>query len=318
MKSTRTMVETSLLVALSVVLFLASHFLPVIGIIISFFCPVPLVILGLKEPVQNAFTGAFVAFVLTTFVLGLLGGFFFLFGFALMGVSLGVLGRRFEKVSDILSYGFLISLSCKLVLMALVKLLTGMNPFAIDPDTLMESFNNVMGVLSGSHGEAFLETMRMQFETMSRIMVHILPAILMAASFLDCVISYVISEKIARRFRIVFLPGMPPFGEWRFPKSTLFAFFIALVLSFFGRSGNNIGVLYVVGLNLKVISMMIFLIQGLATVWYLLSKLSKDNMKRWVGILVVVMIIFVPILSMAVIMLGFLDILVDLRSKFWR
>ncbi|MGB4096423.1 MAG: DUF2232 domain-containing protein, partial [Acetomicrobium sp.] len=87
MKSTRTMVETSLLVALSVVLFLASHFLPVIGIIISFFCPVPLVILGLKEPVQNAFTGAFVAFVLTTFVLGLLGGFFFLFGFALMGVS---------------------------------------------------------------------------------------------------------------------------------------------------------------------------------------------------------------------------------------
>ena len=58
-------------------------------------------------------------------------------------------------MSDILSYGFLISLSCKLVLMALVKLLTGMNPFAIDPDTLMESFNNVMGVLSGSHGEAF-------------------------------------------------------------------------------------------------------------------------------------------------------------------
>jgi uncharacterized protein YybS (DUF2232 family) len=54
MKSTRTMVETSLLVALSVVLFLASHFLPVIGIIISFFCPVPLVILGLKVPVQNA------------------------------------------------------------------------------------------------------------------------------------------------------------------------------------------------------------------------------------------------------------------------
>ena len=96
MKSTRTMVETSLLVALSVVLFLASHFLPVIGIIISFFCPVPLVILGLKVPVQNAFTGAFVAFVLTTFVLGLLGGFFF-FRVCLMGVSLGVLGGALKR-----------------------------------------------------------------------------------------------------------------------------------------------------------------------------------------------------------------------------
>ncbi len=317
MRDTRALVESSLLVALSVVLFLASHFLPVVGVLLSLFCPVPLVILGIKVPLKNAFMGTFVAFALVSLFMGVLGGVLFLFGFALMGVMLGFFGRRFDRVSDILFYGFLVSLFSKLVLMALVKLLTGVNPFAIDPKAVMEAFNEAEKMFSGS-GRAFFETMRMQVETMSKVMVYILPAILIAASFLDCVISYLISQKIAGRFKITSLPKVPPFGEWHFPKSTLFAFFIAFILSFFDPSGNNIGVLYVVGLNLKVISIMIFLVQGMATVWYLLSKFSKSKIKPWVGAMLVAAVIFIPVLSVIVIMLGFADILIDLRAKIGR
>ncbi len=317
MRDTKALVESSLLVALSVVLFLASHFLPVVGVLLSLFCPVPLVILGLKVPLKNAFMGTFVAFVLVTLFMGVLGGVLFVFGFALMGVMLGFFGHRFDKVSEILFYGFLVSLFSKLILMALVKLITGVNPFAIDPKAIMEAFNEAEALFSGS-SKAFFETMRMQVEAMSKVMVYILPAILIAASFLDCVISYLISQKVAGRFKITSLPKVPPFGEWRFPKSTLFAFFIAFILSFFDHSGNNIGVLYMLALNLKVISIMIFMVQGMATVWYILSKVSKQKIKPWVGVVVVAAVMFIPVLSVAVIMLGFADILIDLRAKIGR
>ena len=70
-------------------------------------------------------------------------------------------------------------------------------------------------------------------------------------------------------------------------------------------------------LNLKVISIMIFMVQGMATVWYILSKVSKQKIKPWVGV-VVAAVMFIPVLSVAVIMLGFADILIDLRAKIGR
>lgn len=318
MQDTRSLVESSLLVALSVVLFLASHFLPLVGIVISFFCPVPLVILGLKVPAEKALLGAFVAAVLITMFMGLLGGVFFLFGFAIMGVALGMFGRRIQKASDIVFYGFLVSLSCKLVLMALVKLLTGINPFAIDPDLITKSLDNALAVFSNGYGEAFLESMKAQAETMSRLMVHILPAILIAASFFDCAVSFVISEKVARRFKVLSLPPIPSFGTWRFPRSVLLAFFASFILSFFAGKGNNIDMLAVLSLNLKVLSMMIFLIQGLATLWYILANFLNINARKWLGVMILAFSLLVPILSTIVIMLGFFDMLIDLRVKIRR
>ena len=63
---------------------------------------------------------------------------------------------------------------------------------------------------------------------------------------------------------------------------------------------------------------MIFMVQGMATVWYILSKMSKQKIKPWVGVVVVAAVMFIPVLSVAVIMLGFADILIDLRAKIGR
>ncbi|HOK20168.1 MAG TPA: DUF2232 domain-containing protein, partial [Thermosynergistes sp.] len=66
----RDLVEASLLVALSVVLFMASNYLPLLGMVISLFCPVPLVIMGLRASVRGAILGAAVASLLVTALVG--------------------------------------------------------------------------------------------------------------------------------------------------------------------------------------------------------------------------------------------------------
>lgn len=62
--------ESSLLVGLAVVLFLAAQFLPVVGIVFSFLCPAPLVVMGLRHDIKKALLGVAVATGLITIFMG--------------------------------------------------------------------------------------------------------------------------------------------------------------------------------------------------------------------------------------------------------
>jgi len=133
MTYTRSLVESSLLVGLAVILFLASHFLPVIGVAFSFLCPAPLVILGLRHDLGKSIVGLVAASILVMMILGPVGSIFFTLGFGFLGVGLGFLARKFEAAVDIMLYGILISLGSKLLLMVIASKLTGINPFSLEP-----------------------------------------------------------------------------------------------------------------------------------------------------------------------------------------
>nr|HPJ47692.1 DUF2232 domain-containing protein [Synergistales bacterium] len=73
MDRTRALVESSLLVALSAMLFLAGHFLPIVGMAFSLVCPAPLVVLGLRHSLGRAVLGVAVATVITAAFTGAVG-----------------------------------------------------------------------------------------------------------------------------------------------------------------------------------------------------------------------------------------------------
>lgn len=314
MSPTRALVEASLLVALAVVLFAASHYLPIVGIFLSLVCPAPLVVLGLRHDLKRALLGTFVATLLTAALLGVVTSLFFLLGFGILGIGLGYLARRCKSGAEVMLYGLVVSLLSKLVLMVVLIRLTGINPFSLDPETFRESINGVVRLYgkAGLPPEA-IEGMKAQLEAMATALPRVFPALLVMASAMDCFLSYVVSGAVLKRLGGLALPPLPPFGEWRFPKSVFWALLASMALQLLGPSAGEFAV--EAALNLRLVVSMLFFFQGLSVVWFFLTSRKMASPLRFV---IVFLLIFIPFLSQLLLVLGVVDIWYDLRMRFRR
>lgn len=312
---TKSLVESSLLVGLAVVMFLASHVLPVIGVIFSFLCPAPLVILGLRHDLKKASLGVMVASFIVMAFLGPVGAMFFLFGFGVLGVGLGFLAKRYTSGVEIILFGILISLGSKLLLMVIVSKLSGINPFSMDPSEMTGMVDKVFAFYAerGMSGDT-LETIRDQVYNSIRMIPLIFPALLSMAAAVDCYLSYMVSSMVMKRIHGTMLPPLPSFSQWRFPKSIFLALVVSLVFSLVGGQGQW-NTWTKIGTNLRLLVNIVFLLQGLSLVWFYLA--SKNVFSLLKGI-IIVLILFIPILSQLVLLLGIIDMWFDIRTRFAR
>ncbi len=318
MTRTKALVESSLLVALAVVLFMASNTIPIVGIAFTFLCPAPLVVLGLRHSLKRAALGSVVATLIISIMLGVVGGVFFLFGFAVLGVGLGALGRKRDNAVEIVLYGILVSLASKLVLMVIVSRLTGVNPFSLDTKEFTAVLDRVMDLYSktGLIPSGSLSSMRQQFEATFRIIPQVFPALLTIAAAIDCLLSYIVSRVILVRLGRGVLPPLPPFGEWRFPRNIFWALLASALLPFVGASFPWGSTLSRAGINLRLLVSLLFMIQGMSVAWALMEKTRFSG--KLSRSLIIFVAILVPLLSYMLIIVGLVDIWWDLRSRLRR
>jgi uncharacterized protein YybS (DUF2232 family) len=316
MNKPREIVESALLVALAVALFLASYVLPVVGVVFAFLCPAPLVVLGLRHSLTRAFLGLGVASILVTLFAGISGALFFVLSFGILGVGLGYLSRRYKNSIEIILYGVLISLGGKLVLMVILAKLTGVNPFDVRPDEMMAVIDKVASIYKemGMSKET-LNTARSQMEATISMIPKIFPALLIMASAVDCFLSYVISRTVLYRLGSNELPPIRPFARWSFPKSVFWVFILSGVLSFMGLSGTFPEIFLRIGLNLRLLSSGLLMLQGLSVFWFYLSYKNVKKVIRWI---LVGMVMLFPLLTQIALILGIIDMWLDLRSRIGR
>ncbi|HCA41292.1 MAG TPA: DUF2232 domain-containing protein [Aminobacterium sp.] len=316
MTPTRSLVESSLLVGLAVVLFLAAQFLPVVGIAFSFLCPAPLVVMGLRHDLKKSILGAGVAAVLIMFFMGPIGALFFILGFGILGIGLGYLSKRLDHGVEILLYGILISLGSKLVLMVVASKVMGMNPFSIDPVEIENTMNKVFEFYAGKGlSPETIESMKQQMMVTLKMLPMVFPAILTLAASVDCYLSYVISRAVIHRIGSGTLPSLPSFDQWRFPKSIFWAFVVSIVFSLVGIQLGQSSLVFRVGMNLKLLVNMLFLLQGLSVIWYYLSLRGVGKVLRWI---VIIFVMFIPFLSTVALGIGIGDMWFDFRSRIRR
>ena len=314
MTSTRGLVESSLLVALAVALFMASHFLPVVGIAISLVCPAPLVVLGLRHSLGRACLGTLVATIIAGAFLGVTGALFFAFGFGFLGIGLGYLAGKCQSGSDSMLFGVLVSLASKLILMVIMVRLTGINPFSLDPETISATVDRVVEFYrSAGMPEATLKGLTDQFRATIAMLPHIFPALLVMAAAVDCFLSYVISGAVLKRIGDIRLPALPAFEEWRFPKSLFWALLISMGLQLFGSQAGR--VLIAAGINIRILVSMLFFFQGVSVVWFVMKNRGLGPVVRWV---IVGLLALIPLLSQLVLVAGIVDMWYDLRKRFRR
>ncbi len=308
---TKSLIESSLLIALTVVLFLGSFYIPVLGIAISFFSPVPLVILSMRYGLRRGIGGSVAASLFVLLVGGPFQAFLFLFNSAAVAIAVGYLVGKGLKATEIIFYGTLVSLASKIAFFGVSALLMGINPFEVNLKVVQDAVKSSIGIYQklGVSGEE-LSTLRKNLSELVRYLRIVLPAIIIVASAFDTFLTFVISGWVLKRVGERF-PSLPPFSEWRFPRSVFWGLVAGVGFSILGGYLSNPYLAHA-GANLQLVFGFLFIIQGLSVIDFLMKRF---NLPRAVRGLLIVILFIQPILSRIVMLIGMLDLFIDFRRK---
>lgn len=295
MRSIRPTVEGAFLAALTVILYLASIYIPILGVFVSFLCPLPVMFLVIRWGARVGILASFVASALVFTLAGLMQAVTCLVGFSLLGIAMGVTVRRKYALPEILILNTGVSLLSKLALVGIALIVAGKNPLVENIRLLEETLKRTPWIPQNLPGtEGLLELVQL-----------IMPALLLVASLFDTGCNFLLGRWIGKRLGLSF-PEIPPFSEWRLPRSVFWVFVLGWVFVLFGGPS----VLGKIGINLQIVTQLLFLFQGLSLVYYFLGRHIRSKAVR-VGILAFLM--FQPLLSSLLSWLGVFDVFFDFR-----
>ena len=307
MLKTRSIAEASLLTGLSVAFYLAARFLPLVGFIIVFMSPIPLVILEMRHDLRTGAIALIVGMLLVMLLSGPLSGVSYALGFGVLALALGRIIELKRSAVEIVVWGSLVSLFCKVMLAVMMFYVTGLNPFTLDLAGMDQAMDWFLS-FNGSNSEAT----RAQLEAVMSILPMMVPTIVIIASVGDSFFCYWLSAKVIRRVEHIDLPELPPFSEWHFPVSIIGAYVASIVFSILGSKYPQYGVLIRVGLNVNMIVSYIFMLQGFSLAAWFLDRRGVN--KRLRSVLLVVAF-FMPILGQLALYAGIFDMCWNIRRR---
>lgn len=314
----------ALLAAILVVLFLISRYLPVIGTIAMFFCPVPLVIMHVKfGDLKYTALVALVATALVSIYTGNpLTAVFFLIGVGLQGMVLAfMIGARKSAITSV----FVCALTTMISTIILFVVVAPVMEFNVSVKKQLE----VISEQFKKSGDANIESLKKsgasaeQINNMERFYVQAAEAVrgmyiytplfLLGSSFISAIINYLAAAMVLRRLNYE-AAGLPAFSRWRMPWKSVWVFIAGLLLLNLSGGEEQSGItryLYLIGLNINGAFMMLFFINGLAVVHFYLIHYSVNMAAR---IFLYFLIFFHPLFYMTVLFVGLADPWIDIRK----
>jgi len=303
-------------------LFLSGIYAPIIGIAMTLASSVPISLIGIRQGVYKAFLAVLFVAALMFLPFGEAGSVSFILGAGFLGIIFGIMVKKTSSAGEAI-FGLIIAvLISKLIFMWFMIYTKGFNPFALDES----SVNALMRSLNSSHvSDDTLKTVIRQINLLT-------PSFLIMASGLDVYVNYVLVSKLEyRRLKTAAspsvnvnyadekvnelrVPPLPPFDQWSFPRSLLSAFLAAFLIALFDVPDTSI-ILISAEINLKVLTSVMFFIQGLSFAWWWMLHRSFSFRAR---LLIIILLMLVPILPMGLIMVGILDIVINIREKIRR
>ena len=292
---------------MSAALFCALPFVPPLGMTAFLFSPTPLALLGARENktwMVWGLLGATLLLSLVNFQFAL----YFLLSDGLLCLGLTLPLGKLKSGGESLLFCTVASIVSKIVWVALLISLTGHNPFAIDPNKLRTILTETYSWMV-IQGEREAEFFRESMEQAVMLTPYMVPSLVILYSMLDSFLNYRLCETLQRPYKTKF-PALPSFKEWRFPKSLLWALIFAFALPFFTEK-ETWRLWIMLGVNLKLLVLMFFFLQGVSLVWWSLARLTINFLLR----VLVVALLLLPGLNMGVIAIGVGDACLNFRAR---
>ncbi len=313
---TKELVEASLLAAIMVVMIVAGHFVPLIGIFAVLFIPLPIIILAFKNKLSYTIIAGIIATLISsaivTPIVGLLSGAIAL----LTGVPMGLLMKRKEgalKTVVLSGLGALLASLFILVVGTRVIFGSNMTDYVNQMFTLPATFEQDMmavGQLMNNPdqmAESIQKTMQLM-DQMKYLMNLLFPALLIVSGMMISGVNYAFSRLVFKKLRLPLNP-VGSFKDFTYPRHVGYGSFIMLILAYI------VGYLGVVDMqlitsNFLYLFLVVFAIQGLAALYYYLLKVVPKG--GAIAIIVVLLLIgFLQYISL----LGIFDLMIGLRKR---
>lgn len=308
---TKSIVEGAFLSAITAILFLASLYIPLLGTLVSFLCPLPIIILCLRHDIKIAFLSLIVAFFLISLLAGFFQGLIAVLGFGALGIGLGIAIRKKMSLPEVILIGSATSFISKVFLMVIGLWLMDSNPLLISLDQINQSVQQSLSWyenmgLTPEQVDAFKSSLLQSLELIKIAF----PAMLVIASVFDTIINYWVVGKILRRFGY-HLESFSAFYRWRASRSFFWSYLFGIsILVLNTRFG--LPMLERIGLNIQLLFSVVFLITGLAVVSYGLHYYKVKAVLQWI---IIIIIFFQPALSLIVTWIGIFDVWIDFRER---
>jgi len=306
---TKSIVEGAFLAAITAVLFIISIYIPLLGTLVSFLCPLPIIILCLRHSVKFAIISTFISGILVTILAGPLQGLMVLLGFGILGLTLGFSIKKELSLTDIVIIGSIASLVSKGLILLIGFWILDLNTVLFDIEELDKIITQSLNFYSnmGLSPEQLVLMKESLTQTINIVRI-VFPGMIILASIFDTILNYWVARIILRRFGYK-LANFTSFSNWRAPKSFFWSYLLGMVLIILGTT-YKLPLLNKIGINVQVFFAVVFLIYGLSLTGFILERFKIKNFLKWV---IYILVCFQPFLSQIVTWAAMLDIWIDFR-----
>jgi len=310
----RGLTEGAVLAALVALLAFAARYLPLLGLVASFLCPIPLTMLVIRHGSRVALLAGLVATALGGIIGGPVTGVLIALGFAPTGVAIGVgLRRQLPATTIVLLTGTVIMLSL-IVGGAVAAAGIGVDP-RVTMREVIELNKRSLDESVQRYARLGIDTRRI--ETTVQMMrdaldysLRLIPLLLVLGSLTNAYLNYEIARAVLRRVGVA-APALPPVSMWGLPLLALWALPLGSLLAVVGA--QRMPALEAIGVNLAFFVTTALLIQGILAGWVLMEKY---RLPKWYRVVVLLLFLSGPT-SLVAFFLGLADAAFDLRRR-WR
>lgn len=307
------MIESSLLVAITVILGVATVFLPIVGTFLEFFCAVPLAVLTARQGTGKGFTALFVAVILLSMMISPLPTLRLALSYWICGIALGwCIQKNFSAVRIFFTL-LVVSSTAQVVMFAFFIAIMDVNLIDTQIEMLRESFAESFSMYEsmGIEPERIAEA-KSQVEPLLQTIVYIMPTLMMLYALITSAAVWLTSHWIFPKLQMK-IPTLPPFTEWRFPSLFMYTLIIGGLGMYWGVTRNWIGI-QEISMNLMLVSVIIGIFQGLALLSAIFDRYKVSKLLR--RILYAFLILNMFLLQLVAI-IGFMDMIFNYRERFF-
>lgn len=307
-------VEGGLLVAITVILGLVTVYVPLFGMLVEFFCAVPLTILTTRQGVGKGLTALVVTFILLSILISPLPAFRLTLSFGLCGVVLGWCLRKNFGAVRIFFTVMVTSSAAQVSTLLLLIAIMDVNLIETQIEMIRESFSESFAMYEsmGVEPERIAEAQE-QVEPALQTLAFLMPSLMMVTALINSAAVWITAHWIFPKLQMK-IPTLPPFAEWRFPSLFLYTAIIGGLGLYWGITRGWTGI-QEISLNLTLVSMLIGLTQGLALLSAMFDRYKVSKLMRRLFYVLLILNMF---LLQLVAITGLIDMVFDYRKRFFK
>lgn len=312
--STSALADSGKAVALSVVLGAVLAFVPLLSVLALPALPVPIAFITSRHGAASGLLAALAAGLLCTVFTGPLGGLMVLL-LSVVGSGAGIGLRRGVSLSRLFLLVTILFLAALALWSGAVLVVTGMGPDGAlgrvveDGASFTSGFSTTLGM-----DQSDVEAAEAAFRDLASMLPYLLPALLLVMSIVLSGATVALSRQVFQRLKQPFPAGYR-FSAFRLHFAFAYLMIAGLICDLaspYLASGYSEAVA-LVGMNIIIVSGVLFFIQGLAISHFFMEKYKLSRGWR---ILVYLALFVIQVLSSLVSWLGLFDTWIDYRRRF--